>query len=156
MNAEDLKIKNEDVVVTSNTVISGGITSDSNIYIFGEVKGDVVTSQNVIVDGRVEGAIKAGNLQLLSGTIQGDVVVSDSVEIVEDAYLLGDLQSTNLNSEGIIKGNLNISKLTTLGVTAVCEGDIISALLNIKTGAKLTGGITIYDDSEDQSIETNK
>lgn len=156
MDTQDIKIKNTDVIITSNTVINGGITTDSNVYIFGEVKGDVKTSESVTVHGRVEGQVAAKNLAIYSGSVSGNTTLSNNAEIADGAMLIGDLQAENLKLAGVIKGNLDIGKLTTFEVTAVCEGDIISALLNIKTGAKLTGSITIFDDSEKQKPTKEK
>ncbi len=132
-------------ILTADTVIDGDITSTSPLKICGEVKGNVTGTKKVEVSGRVTGFIAGESVVLSGANVEGNVTSKTSLDIYENTFVVGDVKAEDLSSSGKIKGNIEVAKLISLDETAVCEGSISASLINIKTGAKIKGPITIFE-----------
>ena len=132
-------------LITADTVISGDINSTSAVKIMGEVKGNVTSTKGVEVHGRVVGDISGECVCLFSGTVNGNVTSRSIVRVDKEVVLVGDVKAVDVEASGKIKGKVEVGNLITLENSAVCEGSITAALINIKTGAKIKGPITVYE-----------
>ena len=136
-------------IITTDTVISGDVNSTSALKVYGEVKGNVCSTKTVEVFGRVIGDVSGECVVLVGGNLQGNITSKTKVTVGKDVILVGDIKADELNASGKIKGTIDVTKLITLENTAVCEGSISASLINIKTGAKIKGPITIFDSESD-------
>ena len=130
---------------TADTVINGDINSNSAIKVYGEVKGNISSTKPVEVFGRVTGDISGESVSLFKGNVNGNVVSKSKVKVDKEVVLIGDIKATDVEASGKVKGNIEVSNLITLENSAVCEGSITASLINIKTGAKIKGPITVYE-----------
>lgn len=146
----EIKKNDELTVLTADTVIDGDITSSSAMKISGEVKGNVTSTKKIEILGRIIGDVVGDSIVLSAGYVEGNIEAKTDVVISDGMELLGDVKAENLTSGGKIKGTIDINRLIALDGSAVCEGSISASLINIKTGAKIKGPITIYeaDDAE--------
>ena len=147
-------------IITSDTVISGDVNSNSAIKVYGEVKGKVTSTKVVDIYGKVVGDISGETVNLIKGKINGNIQSKSKVKIDKDVILIGDVKAVDLEASGKIKGTIEVDNLVVLENTTVCEGSITAALINIKTGAKIKGPITVFDadakDFEDIKVKTPK
>lgn len=95
------KVKNVleavDTVIGQEVVFEGNIKTDKAIRIDGKVVGDI-EARGVLIGAQAEitGVIKCDVL-ITSGTIRGDIYALDSVELLEQSKVYGDI-STNILS----------------------------------------------------------
>ena len=132
-------------LITADTVISGDINSASAIKIYGEVKGNVTSTKTIDVYGRVVGDVEGESINLIKGNVIGGVKSKSKVKIDKDVVLIGDVKAADVEASGKIKGKIDVDNLITLENTAICEGSITATLINIKTGAKIKGPITVFE-----------
>jgi len=132
-------------LITADTVISGNINSASPIKVYGEIKGNVTSSKGVEVYGRVVGDIEGEFVNLIKGNVIGGVASKSKVKVDKDVILIGDVKATDVEASGKIKGKIDVTNLLVLESTAICEGSITATLINIKTGAKVKGPITVFE-----------
>ncbi len=143
-------------LITADTVISGDINSASAIKIYGEVKGNVSSTKAVDVYGRVVGDVQGESINLIKGNVIGGVNSKTKVKIDKDVVLIGDVKAADVEASGKIKGKIDVDNLITLENTAICEGSITATLINIKTGAKIKGPITVFEADCKVFDEVNK
>ena len=141
------EVKKEEVwsVITADTVISGDVNTASALKVFGEVKGNVVSSKAVEIHGRVNGNITGEKVSLIKGKVEGNIDSKTKVEVNKNVSLVGNITANDLQASGSIKGDIDVRNLITLESDASCEGSITASLINIKTGAKMNGPLTVFD-----------
>ncbi|MCL1826447.1 MAG: polymer-forming cytoskeletal protein [Candidatus Cloacimonetes bacterium] len=88
-----------------------------------KIVGNIVTKESIRVDGHVV------------GNIETDTFVS----ITEGANVEGDIKGNELYVAGKVTGNINVSKVIELAKTAVITGDVVTAKLQVDTGAIFNG-----------------
>ncbi len=135
-------------IVTEGTIINGNIQSKLPVVIIGEVVGDVVSESDVEVIGSINGNINGLNVVLNGGKVNGDIIAEKNIESDSNSSIFGNINCNDLTSSGTIKGRIEVTKLITLDTSAICEGEISASLINIKTGARIKGPITIYENEE--------
>ncbi len=114
MKKETVKtIGKVDTIIGGNSEIKGTIASKSTIRIDGKLEGGISNAEGVIVGehGEVNGNINAQSV-MVSGKIEGNVSCSNTLEILPEAQIYGDIQTPVLTiSEGaIFEGNCTMAK----------------------------------------------
>lgn len=87
------------------------------------VKGDIITNGDIRIDGEM-----VGNL-----STKGKLVVGNNGKIQ------GEVQASNIEVSGFIKGKVTASELLTMKASAKIEGDIVAGKLAVEPGAVFTG-----------------
>ncbi len=87
------------------------------------IKGDIDTNGDIRIDGSIEGTLK----------VKGKLVVGNTGKII------GDIQCQNAEVFGEILGQIGVSELLSLKVTAKMNGDIVTNKLSIEPGAVFSG-----------------
>jgi cytoskeletal protein CcmA (bactofilin family) len=102
-----------DMLVGTDTVVSGDIIFSGGLRIDGTIRGDVreqAGTQGTIVvgeNGRVEGAVSATKIVLI-GSVVGPVKASQFIELQSKARIKGDLhyKSLEMHMGSVIDGKL--------------------------------------------------
>lgn len=86
--------------IVSGTKIEGEVTSDSNIRIDGEVKGNVHTSGRLVIgaSGNIEGEVHCENAEI-EGNLVGKIHVNGLLTLKSTAKLDGDILTAKLAIE---------------------------------------------------------
>jgi cytoskeletal protein CcmA (bactofilin family) len=88
-----------------------------------QIKGDIETGSDIRIDGELH-----GNL-----TTKGRLIIG------EQGKVYGDVRCQTAEIEGVLKGKIFNESLLALKSTAVFEGEIETAQLQIEAGAKFSG-----------------
>ena len=104
-------------VIEKSTKIIGDIFSKADFRIDGEVEGNITTSGKVVVgnNGKVSGKLSCSNADI-SGNISGIIEISETLSLMSDSYIQGE----------IITGKLSVE-----------EGAQVEASISMKSGKQL-------------------
>ena len=91
------------------------------------IDGEVTSSGDIRVDGRLSGSINT----------KGKVVIG-STGIVD-----GNVNASNADISGELKGAISVAELLSLKSTAKLDGDIVTNKLAIEPGAAFTGSCSM-------------
>lgn len=91
------------------------------------IKGDIIASGDIRIDGELTGNISS----------KGRLVVGPSGKIN------GEVNSSNVEVSGYIKGKVNATELLTMKSTSQIEGDIIAGKLSVEPGSLFSGTCTM-------------
>lgn len=113
-----LKLLNRDMAKNENLGSSVNLIGPGTT-----IKGDIETNGDIRIDGSIEGTIK----------VKGKLVVGNTGKIE------GDIQCQNAEIFGEIVGQIGVSELLSLKVSAKMNGDIVTNKLSIEPGAIFSG-----------------
>ena len=104
-------------VIESSTKIIGEVVSKADFRIDGVVEGNITTSGKVVIGktGKIIGKLICSNADM-SGSINGEVEVSETLSLMSDSYVKGDITTAKLSVE---------------------EGAQVEATISMKTGKQL-------------------
>ena len=79
-------------IIGANTSVKGSLTSSGALRIDGQFEGDVSLTADLIVgeSGRVTAQVAAKNA-LVAGSVTGNMDVTDKLELLPSAKVIGDL-----------------------------------------------------------------
>lgn len=99
--------------LVGGTHVEGTIVAKSDIRIDGTVEGVLDCSGKLIIgmDGKVEGEATCQNA-VIEGTFRGTLVVHDSLDVRDNANVVGDIKTGKLNvqSGAIFNGNCDMGQ----------------------------------------------
>lgn len=99
--------------LVNGTHIEGTIVAKSDIRIDGTVEGSLNCAGKLIigVDGRVEGESTCQNA-VIEGTFRGTLIVHDSLDVRENANVVGEIKTGKLNVQAgaIFNGNCDMGQ----------------------------------------------
>jgi len=104
-------------VIESSTKIIGDVVSKADFRIDGVVEGNITTSGKVVIGktGKIIGKLICSNADM-SGSINGEVEVSETLSLMSDSYVKGEITTAKLSVE---------------------EGAQVEATISMKTGKQL-------------------
>jgi len=104
-------------VIESSTKIVGDIVSKADFRIDGVVEGNITTSGKVVVgaSGKISGKLNCSNADV-SGSISGHIQISETLSLMSESYIQGDITTAKLSVE---------------------EGAQVDATIVMKTGKQL-------------------
>ena len=119
-------------VIEKSTKIIGNIFSKADFRIDGEVEGNITTSGKVVVgaNGKISGKLNCSNADI-SGNISGNIEVNETLSLMSDSYIQGE----------IITGKLSVE-----------EGAQVDATISMKSSKKLKA----LDTQQDNSSQSEK
>ncbi|MCR5846525.1 MAG: polymer-forming cytoskeletal protein [Lachnospiraceae bacterium] len=136
----DREIDDDDVtVISSRTTIKGPIETEGSIEIAGTVEGSVKASGEVIVNGSVTGDIEGLVISISSGKVRGNVKSYSGFYISDDSYVIGDIEATDAEIAGAVKGKIDVNGPVILQEKAKVLGDIDCKSVQINNGAVIEG-----------------
>ena len=119
-------------VIEKSTKIVGNIFSKADFRIDGEVEGNITTSGKVVVgnNGKISGKLNCSNADI-SGNISGNIEVNETLSLMSDSYVQGE----------IITGKLSVE-----------EGAQVDATISMKSSKKLKA----LDTQQNNSTQSEK
>ena len=116
-------------VVESSTKIVGEINSKADFRIDGIIEGNITTTGKIVIgkSGKIIGKLTSSNADVL-GSITGEVLISETLSLMSESYIQGDITTAKLSVE---------------------EGAQVDATILMKTGKQLKA-------VETESINENK
>ena len=119
-------------VIEKSTKIIGNIFSKADFRIDGEVEGNITTSGKVVVgnNGKISGKLNCSNADI-SGNISGNIEVNETLSLMSDSYVQGE----------IITGKLSVE-----------EGAQVDATISMKSSKKLKA----LDTEQNNSLQSEK
>ena len=97
-------------VIESSTKIVGDIISKADFRIDGNVEGNITTTGKVVVgkSGKITGKLSCSNADI-SGSISGQILISETLSLMSDSYIQGDITTAKLSVEEGAQGDATIS-----------------------------------------------
>lgn len=132
----------EEAVIPAGMVITGNITTESNMRVVGNIVGDIVCEGDILLFGNIEGNVSASNITIQKGSMKGDVVVKADAVLEDESTLTGNLTAVNVFSNAKTKGQIIASGTVELKNQAFVNGDITAATFSVTSGAKIKGAVT--------------
>jgi len=115
---EKEKIRKVETFISQHTEIKGIINSKGSLRLEGVFEGTIEYAEGVILGetGSVKGDINAQNA-IIGGKITGNITVSESIEILSNAQVYGDIKSNTLSiAEGaVFEGNCTMTRTKETG-----------------------------------------
>ena len=104
-------------VIESSPKIVGAIISKADFRIDGSVEGNITTTGKVVVgeSGKITGKLSCSNADI-SGSISGQILISETLSLMSESYIQGDITTAKLSVE---------------------EGAQVDATIVMKTGKQL-------------------
>lgn len=96
-NEVDTKVIN---LIAKGTKITGDISSDGDIRIDGELKGNIFCKGRLVVgdSGTIQGEIKCSSSEI-SGMVKGKVIVAELLSLKASSNIIGDIITGKLSIE---------------------------------------------------------
>lgn len=88
---------------------------------------------------KINGDITSNGDFRIDGVLIGNITISGKLVLGNTGKIEGNIQCTNADLSGEVKGTVNISETLSLKSTAKINGDIITGKLAIEAGAIFTG-----------------
>lgn len=129
-------------VIARDTIITGDVTSNSDLTVLGQVKGDISAKGHVYVCGAVDGQITCDSIAMSSCTVEGNIIAHSGVIQDAESTLVGDVVASNLTSAGKVVGNIAVDNCISLKSTAVIIGNLSFKDLSVEQGAVLRGELS--------------
>ena len=104
-------------VIEASTKIVGDIVSKADFRIDGTVEGNITTTGKVVIgkSGKISGKLNCSNADV-SGSISGHIQISETLSLMSESYIQGDITTAKLSVE---------------------EGAQVDATIIMKTGKQL-------------------
>lgn len=139
-------------VIAAGATFFGDIRAEGDVEVLGKVKGNLEATGNIRVIGKVLGDVKGEAVVLEGCTVQGNVTSTSFVSLDAGAMVVGDVLATDFQSDGKVKGNLQIARAATFSSCALLAGNVIAATIMMAQGAKVQGAVRIAEDPETNAL----
>jgi cytoskeletal protein CcmA (bactofilin family) len=108
-----------------------------------EIQFDTNSIDRIAEGTHLEGKLQSSKGMRIDGTVIGSIVCEGKVVIGPKGLVEGDLDCTQADIEGTIKGNVKVKDLLELKASAILEGEIFTGKLAIEPGATFTGNCSM-------------
>jgi len=139
-------------VIAAGATFFGDIRAEGDVEVLGKVKGNVEATGNIRVAGKVLGDVKGEAVVLEGCTVQGNITSTSYVSLDAGAMVVGDVLATDFESDGKVKGNLQIARAATFASCALLAGNVIAATIMMSQGARVQGAVRIAEDPEANAL----
>jgi len=99
----------------------------------------------------VTGDCQSSDTIRIEGKVEGSVVAQKAVVIGKNAHVHGDIHAADAKIAGTVKGILEIRSRLELGATAVVDGEIRTALMQLDEGGVIHGSVQVGPDQTPSS-----
>ena len=107
-------------VIEASTKIVGDIVSKADFRIDGVVEGNITTMGKVVIgkSGKILGKLNCSNADV-SGSISGQIQISETLSLISESYIQGDITTAKLSVEEGAQGDATIVMKTGKQLKAV-------------------------------------
>ena len=112
-------------VIETSTKVVGDIISKADFRIDGSVDGNITTTGKIVVgkSGKVMGKLNCSNADV-SGSISGQIKISETLSLMSESYIQGDITTAKLSVEEGAQVDATIVMKTGNQLKAVENNDI--------------------------------
>lgn len=139
-------------VIAAGATFFGDIRAEGDVEVLGKLKGNLEATGNIRVVGKVLGDVKGEAVVLEGCTVQGNITSTSFVSLDEGAMVVGDVLASDIETNGKVKGNLQIARAAKLSASALLAGNVIAATIVMAQGARVQGAVRIAEDPETNSL----
>lgn len=143
-------------VVSAGTSLFGDIRSEGEVQIDGKLKGNLEATGSVRITGKVLGDVKGGSVELIGCAVQGNITAAALVRLDQGTIVVGDIIAADLETDGKIKGSVQVEHSAAFHPNAVLAGNVTASLVSMSQGAKIQGAVRISEDSETNALFGDK
>ena len=141
------------MMITEGTSITGSITTDCSLDVFGTVNGDIFCDGKLSISGKVIGNSHATEVMINAHRVEGNIECNGAVKIGQGSVIIGDISAGAAVIAGAVKGTLDVKGPVILDSTAVIKGNIKAKSVQLINGAVLEGFCSLeYANSDVDSI----
>lgn len=139
-------------VIAAGASFFGDLRVEGDVEVLGKLKGNLEATGNVRITGKVLGDVKGAAIQLNGCAVQGNITSTSSVALDSSAMVVGDVLATDIESDGKIKGNLQIARAAIFFPAAVLAGNVTACTISMNQGARIQGAMRIAEDPETNAL----
>lgn len=141
------------MMITEGTSITGSITTDCSLDVFGTINGDIFCDGKLSISGKVVGNSHASEVMINAHRVEGNIECKGVVKIGQGSVIIGDISAGAAVIAGAVKGTLDVKGPVILDSTAVIKGNIKAKSVQLINGAVLEGFCSLeYANSDVDSI----
>lgn len=100
-------------LISSTTIVTGDITTESDIRIDGTLTGNLITNGRLIIgtNGTIEGDIRCKSAEI-EGTMKGKMVIDELLSLKSTSSFAGEITTSQLLIEpgAIFQGNCQMTR----------------------------------------------
>lgn len=130
---------NETINISKSMVIHGNISTTDDLLIEGTVLGDITYERDLELHGTVEGNVTA------TGEYDG------KLDICNGSVIIGDVFGKEVTVSGAAKGLVSAKNHLDITNTAIVQGDLKAATMQINNGSAIEGMLKINPENKDIS-----
>lgn len=139
-------------VIAAGASFFGDLRAEGDVEVLGKLKGNLEATGNVRISGKVLGDVKGAAVVLVGCAVQGNITSTSSVSLDASAMVVGDVLATDIESDGKIKGNLQIARAATFFPGSVLAGNVTACTIAMNQGARIQGSMRIAEDPETNAL----
>lgn len=141
------------MMITEGTSVTGSITTDCSLDVFGTINGDIFCDGKLSISGKVVGNSHASEVMINAHRVEGNIECKGVVKIGKGSVIIGDISAGAAVIAGAVKGTLDVKGPVILDSTAVIKGNIKAKSVQLINGAVLEGFCSLeYANSDVDSI----
>jgi len=129
----------ETAIVTKGMKVSGDISSQGSMDVFGDIKGNIEVLGKLNVAGAIEGNSNAAEVFSDAAHITGDIHATGSIKVGLNSVIIGNIYATSAVIAGAIKGDIDVHGPVVLDSSAIVMGNIKSKSVQMNNGAVIEG-----------------
>lgn len=141
----ELPVKPQDStsLIGEHTELTGDISTDDDLTIYGRVKGNIKCSKSIQIYGSVEGDILCQDATIIQAEIHGNIECRESLKISQESTVEGNITTTALENGGAVRGDIHAGGHIRLSEKSQVSGDITAASISVDQGAVIQGCVMI-------------
>lgn len=141
--AEAVSGVQETTILPAGCIFRGTVEAQGDIVVKGDFQGDIVCHSRLNIIGRINGSVTTRDLDAAGAVIVGNVTCSQDAQIVDGTQIYGDVKAASLVLSGKVKGNVDVQGQMVIQPDAVVVGDLTGGVMEIKSGAYISGIVTV-------------
>ena len=138
-------IPDQKSILHADTKVIGDISCDSNLAVFGYVKGSITCKYNLTLESKVDAQIDAGSVDLKGADVTGNITCKRELVVNNESVITGDIKAGDCTLDGKVKGNIVVDNSIHIQKNAVIDGDITAKEISLLQGARINGKLTMVD-----------
>ncbi|MBM3207346.1 MAG: polymer-forming cytoskeletal protein [Chlamydiae bacterium] len=120
-------------------------------------KNETYTNQSPEIhikeNAKVEGSITFESFAIIDGYFKGEILSKGSIKIGPQAIVKADLHLEEAYIEGIVEGDLCVSKKLVLKNSAKVTGDIVASSITVDEGVSILGKLHVQRKTQPEEKE---
>ena len=130
-------------LIGEHTEVTGDVSTDDDLTIYGRVKGNIKCSKRIQIYGSVEGDILCQDASVIQAEIHGNIECKETLKISQESTVEGNITTTALENGGAVRGDIHAGGHIRLSEKSQVSGDITASSISVDQGAVIQGCVMI-------------